>query len=138
MVSDWREAQSKAQGYMQIVGNTVAKGQVKWQKTPSGWYKVNADAAIQEGSTWFKVGMVLKNDKGEFVSGMHKGFEEEVSIPEAEAIGLYEALMWIDDMGIQQVILECDSLVVVNALIKSTTFVSEVGTTLEFCRSIFR
>ncbi|XP_074346813.1 uncharacterized protein LOC141685614 [Apium graveolens] len=82
MVLDWRAAQSMAQGNMQTAGNIVAKDQVKWQKPPSGWYKVNVDAAIHVGSTWFKVGMVLRNDKGEFVAGMHNGFEEDVTILE--------------------------------------------------------
>lgn len=138
MVAEWRAAQNRSHSNVQESGNKAVKGQLKWQPPPSGWYKMNVDAALHEGIAGFKVGMVLRNDRGEFIKGMQKGFSEEVTILEAEAIGVQESLVWIADLGVQQVIVESDSLSVVNAILKNTMYVSEVGTMFDFCRTFLR
>ncbi|KAL8094028.1 hypothetical protein AgCh_035786 [Apium graveolens] len=136
MVTEWRAAQNKVQGSVQASVISVAKEQVRWQYPFAGWYKMNVDAALREGVTGFKVGMVLRNDKGDFIASMQKCFAEEVSVLEAEAIGVLEALIWITERGDKQVIVESDSLITVNALLNNTIFMAEVGTTFELCRSI--
>lgn len=116
----------------------VDKSPVKWQPPALGWYKVNVDAAVHVGHPEFRVGMILRNDKGEFIDGMLRSFNDEVSVLEAEAMELYEALLWLRELEVRQVIVECDSLLVVNAVLKNITYMSEVGTVFEDCRAILR
>lgn len=82
--------------------------------------------------------MVLRNDRGEFVAGMQRSINERATVLEAEGIGVQEALHWLLELGLRQVVVESDSLIVATALIKNIEHASEVGTTLESCRSILR
>lgn len=136
MVTEWQFAQEKAQCGMQTGVNKRSRAQVKWEPPDSEWHKINVDAAIHEGDSFFKVGMIMRDENGTFEAGMQRSIGEEVTILEAEAIGVLEALCWITRLGIRNVIVECDSLTVVNALGKNTHYVSEVGITLEGCRSL--
>ncbi|KAL8135927.1 hypothetical protein AgCh_010516 [Apium graveolens] len=138
MISEWQATQEKAQSSVMGGGRLGNRGVIKWQPPLLGWHKANVDAAIQIGASEFKVGMVIRNANGEFVEGLQKSINEEMSVLEAEAVGVYEALCWLMRLGLRKVIVESYSLVIVNALLNNTTFVSEVGTIFENCRSIFR
>lgn len=52
---------------------------VKWQPPALGWYEVNVDVVVdvQVGALDFIVGMIIRNDKVEFVEGMLRSFNEE-------------------------------------------------------------
>lgn len=138
VVSQWQAAQKGTEGDVSRSTRTGDKGPVKWQPPVMGWHKVNIEAAVHVGAPDFRVGMILRNDKGEFVEGMLRSFKEEASVLEAEARGLHEALLWLRKLGVRQVIVECDSLSVVNAVLKNIMYMSEVGTIFEECRSILR
>lgn len=89
------------------------------------------DAAIHKDSTVYKIGMVLMNDKEDFVAGMHRSINEKVSILKTEIVRVQEALYWISGLGTRNMIVKCDSLTMVNTLLKNTLYVSEVGITFE-------
>lgn len=96
---------------------------------------MNVYVAIHEGVSSFKLGMVLRNDGGIFMAGKQVSIEAKVSILEAEATGVQEAMHWIRDLGIRNVVVENDSLTVVNALLRNTEYVSEVDIIIfESCR----
>ncbi|XP_074346406.1 uncharacterized protein LOC141685188 [Apium graveolens] len=82
--------------------------------------------------------MVLRDDTGAFMAGMLKNFDENASILEAEATGVQEVLQWVCGLGVSQVVVESDSLVVVNVLRKNSQYVSEVGSIFECCRAVLR
>lgn len=136
MISDWQKAQH------QEIRDTGGQGQEKmvrkWQAPQIGWYKVNVDASIHEGSSSFKVGMIMRNNKGEFIAGANRCIEGNVSVLEAETTGVYEALQWIEAMEVQNVVVETDSLTVANGLRKQTRYYSEVGIVLDGCHEILR
>ena len=67
---------------------------------------------------------------------MQKCIAEKVTVLEAEDVGLEEALKWIQSLAAGQVVVESDSFTVVNALLRNTEYVSEVGSTIECCRYI--
>lgn len=60
------------------------------------------------------------------------------SVKEAEARGVYEALRLIQEMQYKQVIIECDSSLVVNALKRRAEYFLEVGNVLEECDEILQ
>ena len=87
-----------------------------------------------EGQPSFSIGMVLRNEKGEFIAGMNKCLAGSCSVLEAEATGVQEAIDWVDRFAVSQVVVESDSLSVVNAIQKHISYHSEVGKTF-FCRA---
>ncbi|WOH09238.1 hypothetical protein DCAR_0728694 [Daucus carota subsp. sativus] len=56
--------------------------------------------------------MVLRDDRGEFIRGKNLRYAGTVNVMEAEAIGLQEALAWLEDMGVQNAVIERDSQLV--------------------------
>lgn len=81
--------------------------------------------------------MVL--DKGDFVDGMNKCMHGSATVLEAETVGVYEALCWLEGFtAVTRVDVESDSLNLVNALQKNNTIYSEVGNVLDSCCSILR
>lgn len=50
------------------------------------------DASVNEGQSSFTIGMVLRNDKGDFVAIRKKRIAGRSSVLEAEAMGVQEAL----------------------------------------------
>lgn len=100
--------------------------------------KVNIDASIQENNTSFKISMVLRDDRGYYIAGMMKCIEGVASVLEAEAIGVYEACRWFEDLELRHTVIECDSINVVNAVSKRMAYYNKGGHTIESCRHVLR
>lgn len=66
--------------------------------------------------------MVLRDHDGQFRGGKNLRLAGTVSVLEAEAIGVQEALSWIREMPTQQVTIETDSLLLVNAIQKNISY----------------
>lgn len=61
-------------------------------------------------------------------------FSGEVSVLEAEVIGINEALSWLKDRTHAPICMESDSLTAVRAINKGTQYQLELGHILEECR----
>ena len=57
MVAEWVAAQEKSQVLMKA---TEGSSRVGWKPPEAGWHKLNVDAAIHEGDSFFNVGMIFK------------------------------------------------------------------------------
>lgn len=136
-ITEWQEAQKKIYSSAHVPHSAVSRNQVKWNPPAIGRYKLNVDASIHDGHSYFKIGMVLRNDKGDFVAGMNKCLQGSVTLLEAEVVGVHEALCWLGEFTMNQVDVESDSLIVVNALQKNNIIYSEVGNVLDSCRNKF-
>ncbi|XP_074328038.1 uncharacterized protein LOC141665951 [Apium graveolens] len=101
-----------------------------------GKFKVNVVAGIVEGSTCFTIGMLLRDHTGFFLEGRTMKLNRPVSVMEAETIGIEEAMLWITSKGITDICIESDSLLAVQAIRGTTVFYSEVGHSINVCRSI--
>lgn len=64
----------------------------KWVTPIEGTLKLNVDASVIQGSTSFRVGMLLRDH---FIHDKCMHFAGEVSALEAESIGICEALSWM-------------------------------------------
>ncbi|KAK6140062.1 hypothetical protein DH2020_026197 [Rehmannia glutinosa] len=86
-------------------------------KPPNEWLKVNVDAAFccQKAATG--LGMVLRNDAGEFIQARTLPIQGVFEVREAEALGVREALSWIRGLGLQRVVIETDAKYIVDGLL---------------------
>lgn len=89
------------------------------------------DASLFVGNSSYSVGMILSDHKGEFCKAKNLRKEGEVAVFEAETQGVLEALRWIVEIGINDVEIESDSMLSVQALLKGTTSLLEVGNILQ-------
>lgn len=103
-----------------------------WCQPAHGRSKINVDASIQSSGLVFKIGMVIRNERGQFVKGKTMCFKESVSILEVEARGVQLAIDWTEELGLQQVDIENDAKVVVKAVKNEAHYYSEVGHILDY------
>lgn len=133
---DWKQAVSQVQNLQQ--GHTTANNRenAKWVRPVQGKFKVNVDAGIAEGSNCFTIGMLLRDHTGFFLEGRTMKLNRTVSVMEAETTGIEEALLWITSRNITNICIESDSLLAVQAINGTGEFHSEVGHSINICRSI--
>ncbi|XP_042939486.1 uncharacterized protein LOC122274515 [Carya illinoinensis] len=87
-----------------------------WQVPPHGFYKLNVDAALFFDLKKAGVGGVLRDERGEMVLAMSKA-EHELHDPESvELVAILRGLQFILQLGIRKIVLESDSLLMVEAL----------------------
>lgn len=137
-VQDWKEANRRR---YPGPANTVVpskENQEVWQPPLQGQHKLNVDASLYKGEGMFRLGMVIRNDAGVFVMGKVMKVAGEVSVMEAEARGVLEAIQWINIIGVHNVIIESDSQLVVQALKSVESYQLEVGHILDECKMKFK
>lgn len=135
-VKDWQAAMER-----KMQSTSAQHTEVKttsWSPPSQGCSKLNVDAFLANGGTGFTIGMLIRNDQGQFVRGKSICFQESVSVLEAEARGIQLAIEWIEEMGLQHIDIENDSEMVVKAVKNGDYYYSEIGHVLDFCSSNIR
>jgi ribonuclease HI len=90
-----------------------------WSPPPRNFLKLNVDAHLHGDGHW-GFGMLLRSADGRCVGSatrVLKGWEDATW---AEAVGISEALKWIDNQKLQNVIIESDAEVIVKAMQKKS------------------
>lgn len=77
--------------------------------------------------------MIIRDCRDTFVRGRTIKCAWAVSVLEAEALGVREALSWILTLPHMKLMVESDSLITVNAISKGMVYKDEVGHILECC-----
>lgn len=132
-VKEWQAALARKTALNLCSTKPVAARITGWKPPQIGWFKLNVDASLFTGEPFFSVGMLMRNNSGVFMRG--KTLKSLVSVMEAEMRGVQAALDWIDEVGFQNVIIECDSEMVVKALQSTCSYYLEIGHVIESCRS---
>ncbi|XP_074356080.1 uncharacterized protein LOC141695759 [Apium graveolens] len=73
---------------------------IKWQPLDEGRMKINVDAHVVAGNSWFSCGLVLRDHEGKFIVARTHKFAGEVPVVEAEAIVVLEATRWMSLLGL--------------------------------------
>uniref|UniRef100_A0A803NZE5 RNase H type-1 domain-containing protein n=1 Tax=Cannabis sativa TaxID=3483 RepID=A0A803NZE5_CANSA len=107
-----------------------------WRKPTSFQVKVNVDGAIFEAYQRFGFGCVARDSNGRLIEAISAS-RSGIVFPEiAEIIGMKEALSSVKDKGWENVIIESDALMVVQAIHSSVTMPSQFGLLVVDCRLI--
>ena len=135
-VDDWTEANRKS-STISSHSQAAQTQSTRWNPPNEGSFKINVDAAVKEGYNSFTVGMVLRNNLGHFLAGRVKKFAGTVTVMEAEMVGITEALSWLQQISVpNQVIIESDSQLCVNAIYRDNSNLLEIGNLIQQCRSV--
>ncbi|CAN1332707.1 Putative ribonuclease H protein At1g65750 [Linum perenne] len=107
-----------------------------WHPPPREYYKCNVDCARFEQQRLRGAGMVIRDHEGVIVE--FKMLTEPGCPPakDCEALALRDALNWINEKGMQKVIIETDSQTVANAINNSEQDDTEFGVTIEACKAL--
>uniref|UniRef100_A0A803PR19 Reverse transcriptase domain-containing protein n=1 Tax=Cannabis sativa TaxID=3483 RepID=A0A803PR19_CANSA len=105
-----------------------------WTKPDDGMIKVNVDGATFETSNSFGTGLIARDSKGAVIlasSTFSNGF---YNAPFAEIISIKEALSWIKDSNLSNVVIETDCLTAVQALQSQVDMPSMFGIVVKDCK----
>ncbi|XP_062107623.1 uncharacterized protein LOC133818639 [Humulus lupulus] len=117
---------------------TPADGQASWTKPPQGQLKVNVDAALFRETNSFSFVGVARDHLGAFVEVFSVCRLGLVSPELAEVMGIREALSWIKRKNWRNIVVETDSLLVVQALRSNLELDSYFGCLIQECKILLR
>ena len=100
--------------------------------------KLNVDAAIFLESLTFSVAGILRDSSGTFIDGFSCCHSGLVTPELGEAMGVREALSWIKTKNLSQVLIETDSLLVVQALRSNISMASYFGCVIDDCKRLWK
>ncbi|XP_042969053.1 uncharacterized protein LOC122301732 [Carya illinoinensis] len=88
----------------------------KWQSPPANWFKVNWDGAVDKTKCMIGIGVVVRDEKGQIIATMR---HKKMQLPDpllTESYGALIAVQFAKDLGLTQIELEGDSLLIAKAL----------------------
>uniref|UniRef100_A0A803PQ00 Uncharacterized protein n=1 Tax=Cannabis sativa TaxID=3483 RepID=A0A803PQ00_CANSA len=132
-LEQWKSAQSSNLESSQT-GLVAGDGVESWCAPQRNQVKVNVDASLFGVDQSYGIGMVARDDHGFFLEGVTKKFSGVVRPEIAEAISFREALSWIKNQRWNQVVVETDCLIVVQALRTSCEMRSLFGLIIKECK----
>ncbi|KAL3833012.1 hypothetical protein ACJIZ3_007748 [Penstemon smallii] len=85
-----------------------------WLPPPKGWFKANSDAAFKNGDAALAV--VIRNSSGSVVFASSRS-TPCINAKVAEALAIRDACKFLNEIGVHNIIFECDCLLVVQAIL---------------------
>ena len=119
-----------------VLSNSTAQP-VYWSPPPLGLYKVNVDAATFKDIRATGIGVVIRDSLAKVAAILCRKLDASLSPLEAESKALEAGILFAQCRGCSAVVLEGDSLVLINALAGSSpspsTVASVIQGVLELC-----
>lgn len=110
---------------------TMAEVTGTWIPPPENVFKVNVDAADFKSQKTMGVGVIIRDDKGRLEAAMSKKINAPLGAMETEAIAHEAGLVFAKDIGIHNLIIEGDSLIIHNALCETSNLPSSVAAIIQ-------
>ena len=105
----------------------------KWKPPKHGFLKCNFYAAIAKQNQRIGFDYIIRNEKGKLIGAKFGHNTGSDNVLAAEALSCQEALLWIKDKGLANIIFESDSQLLVRAINTLIFYSSTVGLILQDC-----
>lgn len=110
------------------------RAQQPWMPPPANLVKINFDNAVFSKENISGIGVVVRDENGLVLGSCSKRLPQAYSAMEVEAMAAATALVFANDIVVRRVILEGDSLAVINALREGEQPLSPTGLLLKDVR----
>ncbi|KAK3221600.1 hypothetical protein Dsin_008625 [Dipteronia sinensis] len=113
---------------MRVGSNGAAASTViRWRPPTANVYKLNTDAALDVGRGIVGVGAIIRNHQGHVMGSTSQRLEATFSPKEAEAMAILRGIEFAVGSGLMPVVIESDSLGVVNLINLGAPNLMEIG-----------
>ena len=113
-----------------------AKEEREWSNPPDGVFKVNWDAALAKDHSGIGVEVIIRDGKGLVIAALSKTVHARMDPVTIEATAALHVVELCRDVGVQDLILEGDSMVVVKAIESSGQKTQYYGQIIEDIRVV--
>jgi ribonuclease HI len=103
-----------------------------WSPPPRGAWKINVDAHLSSDGHWFS-GLLLRRSDGSAVGAATQSHLGSIQATFGEAMGLKDALDFVEKLQVYPVIFELDSQIIVNAVKKKMKVRRDWGFVVDRC-----
>ena len=100
------------------------------------WFKLNVDAIVFANKGMVRFGCVLRGSNGKIISAKASSRKLQLQPHGAEAMSIREALTWIKQNNMSNIIVGIDAQLVYEALQSSTKSNSPFGFLIKDCREL--
>lgn len=118
----------------QTVSGNRGLVQVQWTKPQQGRRKCNVDASFSEALNRVGIGLCIRDAAGNFMKAKTLWLRPMCTPEVGEALGLFHAIQWVQELQLTNVDFELDAKKVVDYFHKGSNDVSEFGAILEECK----
>ncbi|XP_062075810.1 uncharacterized protein LOC133779929 [Humulus lupulus] len=115
---------------------SLQDGCEQWSPPTENKIKVNCDAALFASPQSFSFSCIARDFRGQMLEAIVKNVRGSVSPEVAEALGIKEALSWIKTNRWNNVEVESDCLIAVQAIRSSSILYSYFGRLITDCRNL--
>nr|POF00563.1 putative ribonuclease h protein [Quercus suber] len=99
----------------------------KWSPPPPGWFKINFDGATFSSKSLVGLGVIIRNDKGLVMAAYTQSIPLPTFVEMVEVLVARSAISFARELQFDQVIVEGDSEVIINAISKGGFSSSSFG-----------
>ena len=114
------------------------EAQDNWSPPLANVFNVNVDAAVFARQKAVGVGVIVRDEKGRLEAALCKKIQAPLGAMEAEAMAHEAGLVFAKDIGIHNIILEGDSLIIHNALCETSNPPSSVAAVIQGMQDLCR
>ena len=107
------------------------KENLKWVPPPQGWFKVNVDGAIFKETNKAGIGVVVRDSQGWVLAALTEKVDGVQDAEAIEALAIRRAIRFAIETSFNCVIIESDSLSVVEAIQDTAESTCHIGIIIE-------
>ncbi|GAU29840.1 hypothetical protein TSUD_223860 [Trifolium subterraneum] len=133
LLTSWKQAQ-QTRSYANT--SQPVQQHTNWEKPSRGRYKCNIDASFSSTHNKVEIDMCIRDGQGRYVAAKTEWLEPIVDVEIGEAMGLFSAVKWVDELRLSDVDCEMDCKRVVDCLHSSRTYNSDLRDILRDCTVI--
>ena len=107
-----------------------------WKKPATGVLKLNVDASFLPDAGTGSIGSIIRDSGGNFVAACCDSNAHAIDVASMEALALLAGLKLVEQVGGQSVIVESDSLEVVQAILNPSEYRGTGAVIIDDCRQL--
>jgi len=109
-----------------------------WKPPPAPMFKIDVDGAVFLSQGTVGIGVIIRDEEGRVEAALSKKIMAPLGAIAAEAKAFEAGLLFAKDIGIQEVVLEGDSIIIYNALFEISSPPSSVEPIIEGMHALCR